>query len=368
MKVLFMVNIPSPYRVDFFDELGKLCDLTVVYERKNASDREWKSKAARNFKEIYLKGINVRTDSALCFSILSYLDKKKYDVIVLGGYSTPTGMLALQYMKMKKIPFILNCDGGMIKADKRIVYKIKKHFISSADAWLSTGKECDKYLLHYGAQKENIYWYPFTSIYEKQILARPLTIEEKKEYKNKLEMKEEIVLLSIGQFIYRKGFDVLLESLKNINSEKIGVYIVGGNRIEEYKVLIKQFNLKNIHFIPFQKTDIIQLYFKAADLFVFPTREDIWGLVINEAMANALPIITTDKCVSGLELIEDKKGGYIIPVNNADILSQKAMQIINDVQSRERMSAYNLERIKGYTIEQMARVHVNIFQEYMKRK
>ena len=35
MKVLFMVNIPSPYRVDFFDELGKLCDLTVVYERKN---------------------------------------------------------------------------------------------------------------------------------------------------------------------------------------------------------------------------------------------------------------------------------------------------------------------------------------------
>ena len=40
MRVLFMVNIPSPYRVDFFDELGKLCDLTVLYERKNASDRE----------------------------------------------------------------------------------------------------------------------------------------------------------------------------------------------------------------------------------------------------------------------------------------------------------------------------------------
>ena len=36
-KVLLVTNIPSPYRVDFFDELGKLCDLTVVYERKNAS-------------------------------------------------------------------------------------------------------------------------------------------------------------------------------------------------------------------------------------------------------------------------------------------------------------------------------------------
>ena len=66
-------------------------------------------------------------------------------------------------------------------------------------------------------------------------------------------------------------------------------------------------NLKNVYFIPFQNSDIIELYFKAADLFVFPTREDIWGLVINEAMANALPIITTDRCVAGLELIENEK-------------------------------------------------------------
>ena len=40
MKILFLTNIPSPYRVDFFNELGKLCDLTVLFEKQIAQDRE----------------------------------------------------------------------------------------------------------------------------------------------------------------------------------------------------------------------------------------------------------------------------------------------------------------------------------------
>ena len=39
MKVLFLANVPSPYRVDFFNELGKYCDLTVLFE-KATSERE----------------------------------------------------------------------------------------------------------------------------------------------------------------------------------------------------------------------------------------------------------------------------------------------------------------------------------------
>ena len=44
MKVLFMTNVPSPYRVDFFNELGKLCDLTVYFEKKSSDERNdiWK--------------------------------------------------------------------------------------------------------------------------------------------------------------------------------------------------------------------------------------------------------------------------------------------------------------------------------------
>ena len=75
-------------------------------------------------------------------------------------------------------------------------------------------------------------------------------------------------------------------------------------------------NLNNVHFIDFKNKDTLKEYYHVADVFVLPTREDIWGLVINEALAYGLPVITTDKCMAGLEMIENGKNGYIIPVND----------------------------------------------------
>ena len=56
LKVLFLVNIPAPYRIDFFNELGKYCDLTVLIESKSAEHRNntWLQKKSIDFNSIYL--------------------------------------------------------------------------------------------------------------------------------------------------------------------------------------------------------------------------------------------------------------------------------------------------------------------------
>ena len=78
MRVLFLTNIPAPYRVDFFNELGKECDLTVLYERSTASDRDnrWISDTNKNFKSIFLKSVNIRQDAGLSFDVIKFLNKK----------------------------------------------------------------------------------------------------------------------------------------------------------------------------------------------------------------------------------------------------------------------------------------------------
>ena len=176
MRVLFLTNIPSPYRVDFFNQLGKECDLTVLFERDKASDRDakWVSNNAKNYKEIFLKGRKLNSDGAISFDVIKWLNVKKFDIFVIGGYSTPTGMLAIQYLKFKKIPFVLNSDGGFIKKDKKMKYLIKKYFISSAKWWLSTGETTTEYLVHYGAKKEDTFVYPFTSIKEEDVITDDL--------------------------------------------------------------------------------------------------------------------------------------------------------------------------------------------------
>lgn len=119
MKILFLTNLAAPYRVDFFNELSKYCDLTVLFERKRAADRDdrWYSNNYK-FKAIFLNSKNIGNEASLSFEVLKYL-KENFDYIILGGYSTPTAMIASTYMKLHKIPYILNADGGFINDNER---------------------------------------------------------------------------------------------------------------------------------------------------------------------------------------------------------------------------------------------------------
>ena len=82
MKVLYVTNIAAPYRVDFFNDLSKYCDLTVLFERKKAVDRndEWYNNAF-SFNGIFLKSKNIGNEAAISFEVIKYL-KQKYDLII----------------------------------------------------------------------------------------------------------------------------------------------------------------------------------------------------------------------------------------------------------------------------------------------
>ena len=358
MKILFLTNIPSPYRVHFFNELGKSCKLTVVFEGRFATNRNkiWQSEEAYHFTPVFLKSIRLGADTFLSFKIIRLL-KQKWDVVILGGYSTPTDMLAIEYMRLKKIPFYIETDGGLIHSDNKFKFKIKKHFITAASGYFSSGKETTKFLKHYGADISKIYEYPFSSLEAKDILPVLLPAEQKQILRKELKIKEDKIIISVGRFVHCKGYDILLKAAVNFPKD-MGIYIIGAEPTQEYLKLQKDLNLTNVHFVGFQNKESLKKWYRAADVFVLPTREDIWGLVINEAMAQGLPVITTDKCVAGLELIKEGQNGYIVPVENIKALANAITKIFT--QDYKTMGQKSLEIIKPYTIENMAKKHLEI--------
>ena len=362
-KVLFVTNYPSPYRVAFFDKLGENAEVTVLFSdrKENQSDRpmQWFAEGEGGFRGVQLeKKLFTVLESACCADVVDWL-KMPWDEIVLCGYSSPTVMLAMLYLRRKKIPFWLEVDGGVIRQDSFLQYRFKRMLVGSAAGWLSTGKATTDYLVHYGAKREKVREYPFSSLWEADILKEPVHRERKQELRRELGIENGRVILSVGQFIHRKGFDVLMKAAARLNHDA-QVYIVGGEPTEEYLGLCRDLGLSNIHFEGFKNKETLAKYYQAADLFVLPTREDIWGLVVNEAMAFGLPVITTDRCVAGLELVENGVSGYIVPVGDADALAEKMNAALAG--NCEAMGAAALEKVRPYTIENMARVHQEIFE------
>lgn len=361
-RVLFITNYAAPYRVHFFDKLGKQMDVTVLFsdpvEEVAHRSAEWFEKGESGFKWVQLtKRVATLGEENLCLDVIPWL-REKYDAVVVCGYSSPTAMLAMAYMKLHHIPFYMEVDGGLIRQESGLKYRMKKMLVGSATRWISTGSYTTRYLVHYGAKEDRIATYPFSTLVETDILDSVVATEEKTALRQELNIPEKKMVLTIGQFIHRKGFDVLLRAAASLDAET-GVYIVGGEPTEEYLKLREELGLSSVHFVGFKKKEELARYYKAADLFVLPTREDIWGLVINEAMAYGLPVITTDRCVAGLELVENGVNGYIVPTEDVHALAEKMNLLLKN---SEQMGAASLEKIRPYTIENMVKAHVEIFE------
>ncbi len=358
-KYLFLTGYASPYKVSFFDCLAQYADVTVLLSEKKEQmkhrDASWfvEGSGKAKFVELEQKKIGSRI---VCPSIISWL-KKDYDRIVICGYAHPTELMALAYLKIRHIPYVMEVDGGLIRADGKLQKMVKTWAIRGASLYLSSGKPTTEYLIHYGANEDRIRCYPFASWFASELPESVPSPLQKQNCRTELGMSEEKVVLSIGQFIPRKGFDVLLNAALGLPN-RVGIYIIGSEPSEEYIALREQLGLENVHFVGFQTKEALSKYYTASDLFVLPTREDIWGLVINEAMAFGLPIVTTNRCVAGLELVREGVNGYIVPVNDAKALHDAIEKMLTDDLSA--MGQASFEAISGYTIENMAKVHAEI--------
>ena len=349
MKVFILTTVMAPYRVQLFSEIGKYCELHVCFEQMRSSERNenWYDESSNNFHLVKLKKWNTSINTVK-FEVLKHVQSIRPDIVIAYEYHTKTSLVIMSFCQLKGIPYIINCDGAFVT--KSIKDFVKRLYISKASGFISSGKKADEYLLHYGANRKCIYHNHFTSLHKDDILKSIPSLEDKRLARKEKGISEKNMILSVGQFVHRKGFDVLLKSVE-LFSKDVGVYIIGGRVTAEYETIIHKLNLKNVHFIDFMPFEELKHYYIAADIFVLPTREDIWGLVVNEAMACALPIVTTNRCVAGIELIKYGVNGYIVPVENHELLGTAINNILSDEVARENMASENLRIIRDYTYE-----------------
>ena len=365
MKVLWLTFIPSPYRLSFFEELGKQCELTVLFERASSKTRKnnWDDFVFRGYQATVLPGITIGGYDRLCLGVSKYLNCS-YDKIVISNPTSPTGILAAAILRMKRIPYVVESDGAFPTGRTGgIRQKLKRFVMASAQLCFSTAQLHDQYYQECGVKETQLRRYPFTSLFAKDVYTgEHITQQDREDAKRLLNMTEQRVVLAVGQFVHRKGFDILLEAARKLPRD-IGFYFVGDVPPDSYTSFVTEHQLTNVHFLGFQKKEKIGLFYTAADLFVLPTREDIWGLVINEAMAYGLPVITTDRCIAGLELVTNDENGYIVPVGDVEQTAQRIGTILDDPALCASMGQCSLRRIQAYTFENMSNVHMAAFQE-----
>lgn len=358
-SLLITSNIPSPYFLNYLNCLSNDYEIDVVFELKNAKDRikDWTSSfnPSIDLHIHYLKSIRIGSESGLSFGLSKYVKKKKFDRIIVANPTTPSGILFIHYLKRHKVPFCIQSEGGFAGSGKGIKESFKKHLMSGAVFYLTGMGGNDDYFLKYGATRQSLKKYYFTSLFKSEIEARKRMQIRDKACRNELGIPlNKFIIISVGRVIPIKGYDFLIDVVSHLDSNRFECYIIGGKPTQEMARKIEDKKINNIHFIDFVNSTIVSKYYQAADLFVFTTRGDTWGLVINEAMSYGLPVITSNMAIAARYLIKNDVNGYLCDPYSLSGFVNSINGIINNKDKYKQMRNNNLETIKDYYLENMA--------------
>jgi glycosyltransferase involved in cell wall biosynthesis len=365
MKVLWVFNHPAPYKVDFFNELGKKCELTVLFERPSESDRNpaFYYEKAINFKCHILKSLILGRCNNWTREVVHIIKKEHFDIIVMNGYSTFTEMNAIRYLQAKKIPYIFAINGGLIRQSESVLRRyLKKKYISNAALYLAPDPNSAEYLKFYGAKEDLIRLYPYSTIFNKEVLTTPITPSQQEAFRKKEGFNCKRLYVSVGQFISRKNNFSLLEQWKTMPETSTLLMVGNGPEKKDYEKFILENKLHNVVIKDYEPHQKILSLFQMADFSIFLTKEDIYGHVVNEALSQATPVIASTKANSALNLIEDGKNGYLVNLDNKD----EIVSALNH-EPNELLRLGALETAKKNTIETMAARHLEVFEEFLKK-
>jgi len=166
-------------------------------------------------------------------------------------------------------------------------------------------------------------------------------------------------LLFLSNLIESKGVFVLLDALQILNKKNVSFLcdIVGGETKEidtkRFQDEVVKRGLSKVVFYHGKKYGKEkQMFLQDADVFVFPTFNDCFPLVLLEAMQQRLPCVTTDE--GGIvDIVKDGENGLICEKRNAQSLADKLLYLIQNESIREEMGRKGYERyIRLFTLDE----------------
>ena len=347
-----------------FEKLSQnpLIDLQVYFLSESAKNRRWEKELNCKFSYKVLPKIEFNFQSGDLFTYLVNptfplrLIREHYDVIISGGWLDFACQAAFFISKITGKPYIIWSESTTYEPGllRWISLPLVRLMVKHSDACIATGKRAKEYFNCLGADEKKV----FTALYTVDIdyfrRVSQLTRKEKCEMKRRLGIRTEKAILYVGQLIERKGVKYLLEAYGELRKEcdDVSLIILGyGYQKEELQELCQSQNIPDVCFVNHVEINEMPKFYSIADLFVLPSRRDTWGLVLNEAMACGLPVITTRKVGASVDLVKEGVNGYIVAEENMHELYRAIKKIVIDSSLREKMGQESSRLIQRFSID-----------------
>jgi glycosyltransferase involved in cell wall biosynthesis len=357
--VVYWNNIPAPYMVERFNAIAERGNLyfEAWFNDRREPDRSWKvDESSWKFSYRYLPVLRLAGKN-LHFS-LPILKRKRPDVLV-SLYAEPVFLVGWTIARLRGAKTIFRVVVTFDRWVKRSKWKefLKRQLFKRVDGIETPGIDGRDFAMKYGASEEKIFYTKHAIDVEHYMKSRKKALLKREKIRDALGLRG-ITFVYVGRLWWGKGIRFLLDAFRDLQrrvSEEVSLLLVGDGEDEDsLKKKCRKEDIRNVVFAGFhQKSELPWLY-AASDVFVFPTLGDPYGIVVNEAMASSLPVISTSAAGEIRDRIEDVVNGYIVPPEDSKALSDRMERLARDPELRTRMGRISSQKIAGHTPERWA--------------
>lgn len=291
----------------------------------------------------------------LSLEIIPYLFRFQPQVVFVVGFSlwTLISVLLKQLLGWRTVIMYDGSSPNIDSNDSFVRLFSRRIMVQHADALITNSQAGKAYLTEVlKAEEFKVFAKPYQVPDKEALLA-----DQEHTNLSFLNFKRPIFLF-IGQTIHRKGIAFLLEAcliLKTQGYHDYTLIVIGdGEQQHEFESWIKAHNLENlVRFEGWVSYGRLGTYFQNADVFVFPTLEDIWGMVVLEAMLFGKPILCS-KWAGAAEMIISEENGYLFDPYAPMEIARFMRCFIDNPHLITSMGAKSKELIANHTPETAA--------------
>lgn len=358
-SVVYWSNIPAPYMVERFNAVARRgnLDFEVWFSARTEHDRSWTvDESDWRFSFRYLPAFD-RGAAALALPTPLFRGPPPDLLVSLyAGIGYMAGS-TLARLRGARTAFWVEVTYDAWVRRRHWKEAVKSRILPGADGILTAGSDGRAYARKYGARDDRIHVVPHMIDFDRLSREARLSVTEREAVRAELGVHG-VAFMYVGRLWKGKGLAYLLDAfrdLKQRGSHDVSLVLVGDGVDEEaLRARARLGQLENVVFCGFQQGEMLARLYAAADVFVFPTLGDPFGMVVLEAMACGLPVIATTASGEIADRVVDGVNGFLVPPGDSGELLDSMTMLARDAGLRRRMASASVNLVAGQAPEAWA--------------
>jgi glycosyltransferase involved in cell wall biosynthesis len=269
--------------------------------------------------------------------LIDYLKAHNIRAVILFGYRYISYLRTIRYCHQAGIPLFVNNDSNIrndrTRPAKRWLKKRVYHWwLRRVSGVMSMGEYGDQFFIYYGADPQRLYRVPCVPDYD-AFAERDAERLERFRQRFGLSAERKYLIFS-GRLVGLKRVDLLIDAFATIAAERPtwDLLVAGdGPRMGEWRERVPESLRTRVIWAGFLEQEDLKAAYHASDVLVLPSDREAWSVVVQEAMAAGLVVVSSDIPGAPHELVEDKVSGRIFPAGNQEALEQALLEVTAEV-------------------------------------